>query len=106
MIPTPAVLHTAPSGAREPPKIVIPTSVDRGFDDARKISPSGSGGLISAKFSAIVLPVTVNTSPCNILASRRAFRTTGTPPILSISLMTKRPKGFKSPSNGTLEPIR
>ena len=105
-MPIPAVLQTAPSGAKVPPKIEIPTSVESGFEVARKISPSGSGGFISAKFSAIVLPVTVNTSPCNILASSKALRITGTPPILSMSFITKRPKGFKSPSRGTFEPIR
>ena len=62
-MPTPAVLQTAPSGAREPFRIVIPPPSDIGFDVARRISPSGSGGAISDKFSAIVFPVTVRTSP-------------------------------------------
>ena len=59
-----------------------------------------------AKFSAIVLPVTVRTSPCIRPASSSAFMTTGTPPTRSMSVMTKRPNGFTSAKCGTLSPMR
>jgi hypothetical protein len=52
------------------------------------IAPSGSGGAISARFSAMVFPVTVSTSPCSSPASSRARRTTGTPPMRSTSVIT------------------
>ena len=47
----------------------------------------GAGGLIWAKFSAIVFPVQVRTSPCSNPASSRCFITTGIPPTRSISVM-------------------
>ncbi len=104
--PTPATFVTAPSGASDPPRIVIPPVVAIGLLVAFKISPSGSGGLMSARFSAIVFPVTVKQSPWSNPASSSDLRTTGIPPTLSTSLITKRPNGFRSPNNGTLEPMR
>ncbi|CAB4845544.1 unannotated protein [freshwater metagenome] len=102
----PAVLHTAPSGASDPPRIVIPPVAANGFSTEYKMSPSAAGGAISAKFSAIVLPVTVRQSPCNNPASRSARITTGIPPTLSTSVITKRPNGLRSPRSGTRAPIR
>ncbi|CAB5113698.1 unannotated protein [freshwater metagenome] len=71
-----------------------------------RISPSGSGGVTSFKFSAIVLPVTVKQSPCNKPASSNARKITGIPPTLSTSVITYLPKGFRSPNSGTLDPTR
>ena len=104
--PTPAVLHTAPSGESEPPRIVIPPVAANGFSTEYKISPSATGGEISARFSAIVFPVTVRQSPCNKPASSSARMTTGIPPTLSTSVITKRPNGLRSPSSGTRAPMR
>ena len=59
-----------------------------GLSMARRILPSRSGGLIAARFSATVLPVTVRQSPCSRPASSSARMMTGTPPILSTSVMT------------------
>ena len=50
--------------------------------------PSMSGGAMSARFSAMVLPVTVRQSPFISPASSRAFITTGTPPTRSTSFIT------------------
>ena len=69
-------------------------------------SPSGSGGSRSARFSAIVLPVTVTQSPCSRPASRSWRRTTGTPPIRSRSVMWNRPCGFMSATCATRSAIR
>ena len=102
----PADFTTAPSGASEPCRIVMPPVLWIGVLIARMISPSGSGGVMSARFSASVLPVTVSASPCRSPASSSAFMTTGTPPIRSMSVMTKRPKGFTSARCGTLSPTR
>ena len=102
----PAFFTTAPSGASEPPRIVMPPPLLIGFFVARRISPSGSGGEIVARFSAMVLPVTVRQSPCKRPASRSAFNTTGIPPTLSRSVMTKRPKGLRSASSGVFALIR
>ena len=84
----------------------MPPPVESGLFTALRISPSGSGGVMSAKFSAIVFPVTVKQSPCNKPASSKARRITGIPPTLSTSVITYLPNGFRSPSKGTLEPIR
>ena len=70
------------------------------------IAPSGSGGAISARFSAIVLPVTVSASPCSRPASSSARRTTGTPPMRSMSVITNRPNGLTSARCGVRSPIR
>ena len=61
---------------------------------------------MSARFSAIVFPVTVNVSPCKYPASSKILRTTGIPPTRSRSVITNLPNGLRSPSNGTLAPIR
>ena len=61
---------------------------------------------MSARFSAIVLPVTVSASPCSRPASSRARMTTGTPPIASMSVITYRPNGLTSARCGTLSPMR
>ena len=61
---------------------------------------------MSARFSAIVRPVTVRTSPCIRPASSRAFITTGTPPTRSTSVMTYCPNGLTSARCGTFSPIR
>ena len=71
-----------------------------------KTSPSASNGVSSARFSAIVFPVTVRQSPCKKPASRSARRTTGIPPTRSISVMTYLPKGLRSPNSGVRELIR
>ena len=56
---------------------------------------------MSARFSAIVRPVTVRTSPCSRPASSSAFITTGTPPTRSTSVITYRPNGLTSARCGT-----
>ena len=77
-----------------------------GLLSARTMVPSMSGGAMSARFSAMVLPVTVRQSPCIRPASSRAFITTGTPPTRSTSYITYRPNGFRSPRCGTFLPTR
>ena len=57
-------LTTAPLGASEPVSTLIPPSEWIGASRGWTTTPSGPGGSISARFSAIVLPVTVMTSPC------------------------------------------
>ncbi|CPU64541.1 Uncharacterised protein [Mycobacteroides abscessus] len=84
----PADFTTAPSGASDPCRIVMPPVWWIGSSRARRILPSGSGGSISARFSATVRPVTVSASPCSRPASSRAFMTTGTPPMRSTSFIT------------------
>ena len=84
----PADLTTAPSGASEPVRMVIPPVLWIGSLSARSTLPSGSGGLMPARFSAMVLPVTVRQSPWSRPASSSAFMTTGTPPTRSMSVMT------------------
>ncbi|CAB4701399.1 unannotated protein [freshwater metagenome] len=84
----------------------MPPPVESGFFTAFNISPSGSGGLMSFKFSAMVFPVTVKQSPCNKPASNNARRITGIPPTLSTSVITYLPNGFRSPSSGTFAPMR
>ena len=86
--------------------MVIPISVDIGLSAGKRTLPSASGGLISAKFSAIVLPVTVRQSPCKKPASSKMRKTTGIPPTRSTSVITYFPNGLRSPSSGTLEPMR
>ena len=44
--------------------MVIPPVGWIGLSSARTMTPSTSGGAMSARFSAIVLPVTVRQSPC------------------------------------------
>ena len=102
----PALFTTAPSGASEPCRIVIPPVGWIGLYSARTMMPSTSGGAMSARFSAIVLPVTVRQSPCSSPASSRAFITTGTPPTRSTSFITYRPNGLRSPRCGTFRPTR
>ena len=68
--------------------MVIPPVGWIGLSSARTMVPSTSGGAMSARFSAIVLPVTVRQSPCSSPASSRAFITTGTPPTRSTSFIT------------------
>ena len=58
-----------------------------GASSGRMMSPSRPRSM-SARFSAMVLPVTVMTSPCMRPASSSAFMTTGMPPTLSTSFMT------------------
>ncbi len=73
---------------------------------ARSTLPSGSGGAMCARFSAIVWPVTVRQSPCIRPASSSAFMITGTPPMWSTSNITCLPNGLTSARCGTLAPIR
>ena len=61
---------------------------------------------MSARFSAIVAPVTVSASPCSSPASSSAFITTGTPPTRSTVDITCRPNGLTSARCGTRSPIR
>ena len=61
---------------------------------------------MSARFSAIVRPVTVRASPCSSPASSSAFITTGTPPTRSTSVITYCPNGLTSARCGTVAPIR
>ena len=84
----PADFTTAPSGASDPLRMVMPPVAWMGFASSRMMLPSTSGGAMSARFSAIVRPVTVRQSPCSRPASSSAFITTGMPPILSTSFMT------------------
>src|SRR5690625_6884422 len=58
----PADFTTAPPGANEPRRIVTPPVLWMGLSISRRILPSGSGGLMSARFSATVFPVTVRQS--------------------------------------------
>ena len=95
-----------PPGASDPRRIVSPPVVWIGSFIAWMIVPSGSGGAISARFSAIVLPVTVSASPCSRPASSSARSTTGTPPMRSMSVMTNRPNGLTSARCGVRSPIR
>jgi len=69
---TPAFFTTAPSGASEPQRMVMPPVGAMACLEARTRTPSGSGGAMSARFSAIVLPVTVRQSPCSRPASSKA----------------------------------
>mmetsp|Transcript_29597 Transcript_29597/g.28325 ORF Transcript_29597/g.28325 Transcript_29597/m.28325 type:complete len:202 (-) Transcript_29597:688-1293(-) len=62
-------------------------------------------GLMVAKFSATVLPVTVRQSPWIILLSKRYLITAGVPPYFCISSMTYLPEGFKSAKKGVLSEI-
>ncbi len=87
-VSNPALLTTAPSGARDPCRMVIPPVGCIGLLSARTMTPSTSGGAMSARFSAMVLPVTVRQSPCISPASSSAFITTGTPPTRSTSFIT------------------
>ena len=102
----PADLTTAPSGASDPRRIVMPPVGWIGSDIARSTLPSGSGGAMPARFSATVRPVTVRQSPWSNPASSSARITTGTPPILSTSVMTWAPNGLTSARCGTLAPMR
>ena len=77
-----------------------------GSDMARSTLPSTSGGAISARFSAMVRPVTVSTSPCSSPASSSARMTTGTPPTWSTSFITYCPNGLTFARCGTRAPIR
>ena len=83
----PATFTTAPLGAREPRSTAMPPIGWIGSDSGWITVPSGAGGSRSARFSAMVLPVTVRQSPWSSPASRRWRITTGTPPIRSMSTM-------------------
>ncbi|WP_163733499.1 hypothetical protein [Mycobacterium gallinarum] len=102
----PADLTTAPSGASDPCRIVMPPVGWIGLFIARNTLPSGSGGSMWARFSAMVSPVTVRQSPCSRPASSSAFMTTGTPPISSTCFITWRPNGLTSARCGTFCPMR
>ena len=102
----PATFTTLPFGANEPVKMSKPPSTLIGALNGCTTTPSGAGGLISAKFSAMVLPVTVITSPCNKPASNNIFNTTGTPPMRSRSVMWNFPPGFMSAICGTFAAMR
>ena len=67
----PATFTTAPFGASEPLSTAMPPTAWSGSDSGWTTSPSGAGGSRSARFSAIVLPVTVRQSPCSRPASSR-----------------------------------
>ncbi len=102
----PADLTTAPRGASEPCRMVMPPVGWIGSASLRMTSPSAAGACRSARFSAMVRPVTVSGSPCSRPASSRACSTTGMPPMRSTSVITCRPNGFRSPRCGTRAPIR
>mmetsp|Transcript_80 Transcript_80/g.178 ORF Transcript_80/g.178 Transcript_80/m.178 type:complete len:206 (-) Transcript_80:693-1310(-) len=63
--------------------------------------PSDRGGH-PARFSAIVLPVTVMQEPSTRPSSMRYLSTAGVPPILWTSSMTYLPEGLRSAMKGTL----
>ena len=86
--------------------MVSPPVLWIGLSIACMIVPSRSGGAISARFSAMVLPVTVSASPCSRPASSSARITTGTPPMRSMSVITNRPNGLTSARCGVRSPIR
>ena len=66
----------------------------------------GVSGARSARFSAIVLPVTVMQSPCSIPFSNIYLRTPGVPPTSCRSDITYFPLGFRSAMNGVLADSR
>jgi len=91
----PATLTTEPLGASEPVSYAMPPRSWMGFRSACTTVPSGGGGARAARFSAIVLPVTVRQSPWRRPASSSSARTTGTPPMRSTSTMWNLPVGFR-----------
>jgi hypothetical protein len=64
------------------------------------------GKVTSSRFSAMVRPVTVRTSPSMSPSSSSARSTTGTPPMRSRSTMWYLPNGFRSPMCGVRRLIR
>ena len=70
---SPATFTTEPFGASEPVSTLSPPSALIGFEIGCTTVPSGAGGSMSARFSAIVLPVTVTSSPCSSPSSSRCF---------------------------------
>ncbi len=97
----PATLTTAPLGASEPVSTAMPPMAWMGRSSGWITSPSGAGGSMSARFSAMVRPVTVRQSPCSRPASSRWRITTGTPPMRSTSVMWYLPAGLVSAMWGT-----
>ena len=97
----PATFTTAPFGASDPFSTAMPPTAWIGFDSGWMTLPSGSGGSMSARFSAMVLPVTVRQSPWSRPASSRWRMTTGMPPIRSTSIMWYWPWGLVSAMCGT-----
>ena len=69
----PATFTTAPLGASEPRRIAMPPCAWIGWSSGYTTRPSGAGGSRSARFSAIVLPVTVRQSPWSRPASSSIF---------------------------------
>ena len=96
----PATLRTQPSGAKLPCRMTNPPFSDSGSSTRR--TTSFSSGLVStsARFSAMVWPVTVMQSPWIRPASRSRLVTRGTPPTRSRSNMTYFPPGFMSAMRG------
>ena len=80
----------------------MPPSGGSGSANGWTTVPSGAGGARSARFSAIVLPVTVMQSPCSSPASSSSCITTCTPPTRSRSRHHEpaRPGG-RRPGAGT-----
>lgn len=101
----PVILATDPSGARLPLRMCrCPVSL-MGLSSGMMTSwPSLSPGR-SARFSAIVLPVTVRHEPSIILLSSKNFMTAGVPPTLWRSSMTYLPEGLRSARKGVLDEI-
>ncbi len=97
----PAILTTAPSGARLPRRIARPPFGLIGFESGRTTScPFGS--IIASASSPIVLPVTVGAELLRMPASFNRLAISRAPPALYISVATKRPLGFKSANSGTV----
>mmetsp|Transcript_26694 Transcript_26694/g.44767 ORF Transcript_26694/g.44767 Transcript_26694/m.44767 type:complete len:265 (-) Transcript_26694:765-1559(-) len=98
----PVILATEPSGARLPYRICrCPLSLMGLLSGISTCCPSDRGGHM-AKFSAIVLPVTVMHDPSMRPFSMRYLSTAGVPPILWMSSMTYLPLGLRSAMKGVL----
>ncbi|ANB15841.1 hypothetical protein AWJ20_3485 [Sugiyamaella lignohabitans] len=76
----PVILPTDPPGASEPRRICKCPLGLRGFDREAKIVCSFGKGLVSARVSFIVLPVTDKVDPSRIPCSSKVFMTEGVPP--------------------------
>src|SRR5699024_10667568 len=98
---TPDTLATAPLGAKLPFKTINGPSARFGLSKGIITSYPSTRFDASARFSAIVLPVTVKQSPWRYPASYSIFMTAGVPPALCRSCITYLPLGLKSARCGT-----
>mmetsp|Transcript_15904 Transcript_15904/g.41237 ORF Transcript_15904/g.41237 Transcript_15904/m.41237 type:complete len:264 (+) Transcript_15904:302-1093(+) len=97
----PVILATEPSGARLPYRIWMWPSGLMGVSSGMITCwPSLRSGQ-PARFSAIVLPVTVMQEPSMKPFCMRYLSTAGVPPTLCRSSMTYLPEGFRSAMKGT-----